>query len=112
MSLKDLIARDIDEVFMNTSDFCENLVIQIGAFRMPIVGSLQQNVIQNNSGNGGILQAISWSLYVKYPLTEDIDKLVSTGARITVNDKIFTVVDISDEMGICRIGLKTGVSRG
>lgn len=111
MSLKDLIKRDIDNVFMNTDEFCDNLVMQVNAYRMPIIGSLQQNLVQNNSGNGSALQSVSWSLYVKYPLTEDLNKLLNTGTRITINDQSYTVVDIADEMGVCRIGLTTHTTR-
>lgn len=69
MSLKDCIVRDINNVFMRTTDFCDNLVIQVGNIRWLAIGSLQSNSIQNNSGNGRPLQEDSWTLYVKYPMS-------------------------------------------
>lgn len=109
MGLKDCIQRDIDRVFMNTEDFCDNLTIQSGTTRLLVIGSLQSNSIQNNSGNGQPLQEISYTLYVKYPL--DVSKMLSAGARITINDKSFTVTSIADEMGIATIELSTKVGR-
>ena len=109
MGLKDCIQRDIDRVFMNTEDFCDNLTIQCGTTRLLVIGSLQSNSIQNNSGNSAPLQEISYTLYVKYPL--DVSKMLSAGARITINDKSFTVASIADEMGIATIELSTKVGR-
>ena len=119
MSLKDLIKRDIETVFMNPSDFCDNLVIQVGTIRFPIVGSLQSN---------------SWTLYCKYPIIAPKPKadfgnvdnndptilwnILSAGTRITIagcpevkDDRPFTVVSVSDEMGLATIQLQTKVGR-
>ena len=129
MSLKDLIRRDIDKVFMNPNDFCDNLVIQVGTIRFPIVGSLQSNVVQNNSG-----QSNSWTLYCKYPIIAPKPKadfgnvdnndptilwnILSAGTRITIagcpevkDDRPFTVVSVSDELGLATIQLQTKVGR-
>lgn len=116
MSLKDLIARDIANVFLNADEFCDNITIQIGSKRFPVVGSLQQNLVQNNSGNGGVLQRISDVLYIKYPLDplEGLDYagiVLSAGTRITINDKPYTVVDVSNEMGLATISLQTASGR-
>ena len=134
MSLKDLIKRDIETVFMSLNDFCDNLVIQVGTIRFPIVGSLQSNVVQNNSGNGQPLQNNSWTLYCKYPIIAPKPKadfgnvdnndptilwnILSAGTRITIagcpevkDDRPFTVVSVSDEMGLATIQLQTKVGR-
>lgn len=111
MSLKDCIARDVNTVFLNPSEFCDNLKLQIGTEVLPVIGSLQQNLISNNSGAGSVLQQVSWSLYIKYPLMDDVEKRLSSGTRITVNDKPYTVVEVADELGLCRIGLSTRVGR-
>ena len=134
MSLKDLIKRDIETVFMNPSDFCDNLVIQVGTIRFPIVGSLQSNVVENNSGNGQPLQSNSWTLYCKYPIIAPKPKadfgnvdnndptilwnILSAGTRITIagcpevkDDRPFTVVSVSDELGLATIQLQTKVGR-
>lgn len=111
MSLKDCIARDINAVFLNTNDFCDNLTIQIGTKKFNIIGSLQSNSVENNSGNGQPLQKNAWTLYIRYPLADGLDSsLLSSGARITVDNKSYTVVSVSDEMGLATIQLdsKTG----
>lgn len=112
MSLKDCIQRDINTVFLRTEDFCDNLVIQIRDRRIQVIGSLQQESIQNNSGNGSVLQKIAYTLYIKYPIDlleqDNITGIVlSTGTHITIDDKSFTIVDVSNEMGIATIHLTT-----
>lgn len=123
MGLKECIARDIDKVFLNTADFCDNICIQIGTTKFNVIGSLQSNTIQNNSGNNQPLQDISYTLYIKYPLLDSTsNKLLSTdalsrapilsaGARIMIDNKSFTIVNLSDEMGIATIQLTTRVGR-
>lgn len=107
MSLKDLIARDINTVFMNTNDFCDNLTIQVGTTKFNVIGSLQSNLVQNNSGNSSPLQENAYTLYIKYPLTEDLERsILSSGARLTINNKSFSVVSVSDEMGLATINLQ------
>lgn len=112
MSLKDCISRDINRVFLRTTDFCDNISIQIGTQKFAVIGSLQSNLVQNNSGSGQPLQENAWTLYIKYPLVEDLNStLLSSGTRITINDKSFTVVSVSDEMGLATIQLSTRMGR-
>ena len=112
MSLKDCISRDINRVFLRTTDFCDNISIQIGAQKFAVIGSLQSNLVQNNSGSSSPLQENAWTLYIKYPLVEDLNStLLSSGTRITINDKSFTVVSVSDEMGLATIQLSTRMGR-
>ena len=108
MSLKDCIARDIDKVFLNTNDFCDNITIQIGTKKFNVIGSLQNNTVENNAGNSNPLQSISYTLYIKYPLSDNLDSsLLSSGSRITIDNKSFTVVSVADELGIATIALET-----
>lgn len=109
MSLKDCIARDADAVFLNTDEFCENLVLQIGTSKIPIIGSLQSNTVQNNNGNNLPLQSNAWTLYLKYPI--EGANILSTGTRITIENKSFTIVSVSNEMGLATIQLQTHVGR-
>ena len=121
-SLKELIARDITGIFMNVNDFCDNLNIQIGRKKFNVIGSLQSNTVTNNSGNSSPLQSDAWTLYIKYPLIDDLDneqpELLSTGQRIIISsrdsglkDASFTIVSVSDEMGIAQIQLSTSTGR-
>ena len=120
MSLKELIARDITGIFMNVSDFCDNLNIQIGRKKFNVIGSLQSNTVTNNSGNSNPLQSDTWVLYIKYPLLDDLDSdnILSAGQRIIISSKdsnikdmAFTIVSVSDEMGLATIQLSTSTGR-
>ena len=120
MSLKELIARDITNIFMNTNDFCDNLNIQIGRKKFNVIGSLQSNTVTNNSGNSSPLQSDTWILYIKYPLIDDLDaeNILSAGQRIIISsndanikDMAFTIVSVSDEMGIATINLTNANGR-
>ena len=120
MSLKELIARDITNIFMNTNDFCDNLNIQIGRKKFNVIGSLQSNTVTNNSGNSSPLQSDAWILYIKYPLIDDLDaeNILSAGQRIIISsndanikDMAFTIVSVSDECGIATINLTNNSGR-
>lgn len=121
MSLKELIARDITGIFMNVNDFCDNLTIQIGRKKFNVIGSLQSNTVTNNSGNSNPLQSDTWILYIKYPLIDDltseVENILSAGQRIIISngnnikDMAFTIVSVSDEMGIATINLTNNSGR-
>ena len=122
MSLKELIARDITGIFMNVNDFCDNLNIQIGRKKFNVIGSLQSNTVTNNSGNSSPLQSDAWTLYIKYPLIDDLDaaqpELLSAGQRIIIINReqpdvamSFTIVSVSDELGLARVNLNCNTGR-
>lgn len=122
MSLKELIARDITGIFMNVNDFCDNLNIQIGRKKFNVIGSLQSNTVTNNSGNSSPLQSDTWTLYIKYPLIDDLDtensNILSAGQRIIISSKdnnikdmAFTIVSVSDECGIATVQLSNNSGR-
>ena len=120
MSLKELIARDITGIFMNVNDFCDNLTLQIGRKKFNVIGSLQSNTVTNNSGNSSPLQSDTWVLYIKYPLLDDLedDNILSAGQRIIISspdsnikDMAFTIVSVSDEMGLATINLTNNNGR-
>lgn len=119
MSLKELIARDITGIFMNVNDFCDNLNIQIGRKKLNVIGSLQSNTVTNNSGNSSPLQSDAWVLYIKYPLLDDLntENILSAGQRIIISngnnikDMAFTIVSVSDEMGLAQVQLSNNSGR-
>lgn len=120
MSLKELIARDITNVFMNVNDFCDNLNIQIGRKKFNVIGSLQSNTVTNNSGNSSPLQSDTWVLYIKYPLIDDLEaeNILSAGQRIIISspdsnikDMAFTIVSVSDECGLATVQLSNNSGR-
>ena len=119
-SLKELIARDITGIFMNVNDFCDNLSLQIGRKKFNVIGSLQSNTVTNNSGNSSPLQSDAWVLYIKYPLIDDLeaDNILSAGQRIIITNReqpdvamSFTIVSVSDEMGLATIQLSNASGR-
>ena len=108
MSLKDCIERDINRVFLNTNDFCDNICIQTDTQKFNVIGSLQNNTIENNSGNSNPLQRISYTLYIKYPLSDNLySTLLSSGSRLTIDNKLYSVVSIADELGLATIELES-----
>ena len=120
MSLKELIARDITGIFMNVNDFCDNLTLQIGRKKYNVIGSLQSNTVTNNSGNSSPLQSDAWTLYIKYPLLDDLnnENILSAGQRIIITNReqpdvamSFTIVSVSDEMGLARVNLNCNTGR-
>ena len=121
MSLKELIARDITGIFMNVNDFCDNLNLQIGRKKFNVIGSLQSNTVTNNSGNSSPLQSDAWVLYIKYPLLDDLTEdsnILSAGQRIIITNReqpdvamSFTIVSVSDEMGLATINLTNNSGR-
>ena len=105
---------------MNVNDFCDNLNIQIGRKKFNVIGSLQSNTVTNNSGNNSYpLQSDTWVLYIKYPLLDDLDSdnILSAGQRIIISnnenikDMAFTIVSVSDEMGLATINLTNANGR-
>ena len=119
MSLKELIARDITGIFMNVNDFCDNLTLQIGRKKFNVIGSLQSNTVTNNSGNSSPLQSDAWTLYIKYPLLDDLDteNILSAGQRIIISnnenikDMAFTIVSVSDECGLATVQISNNSGR-
>lgn len=105
---------------MNVNDFCDNLNIQIGRKKFNVIGSLQSNTVTNNSGNSSPLQSDTWVLYIKYPLLDDLTEdsnILSAGQRIIISngenikDMAFTIVSVSDEMGLATINLTNNSGR-
>ena len=114
------MTRDITVIFMNVNDFCDNLIIQIGRKKFNVIGSLQSNTVTNNSGNSSPLQSDTWVLYIKYPLLDDLtddSNILSAGQRIIISnnenikDMAFTIVSVSDEMGMATINLTNNSGR-
>ena len=112
MGLKECIARDIQRVFLSQDDFCDELELQIGETKFVVVGSLQSNLVQNNADPGAPLQSSAWTLYIKWPLEGPLEPtLLSSGTRLTINGKSYSVVSVSNEMGLATVALSTHMGR-
>lgn len=109
MSLKDIIAYDIMNTFLNVDDFCGSIRFQAGSRKATIIGSLQSNLIDNNTGTNPS-QTFSGALYTAYPLIMDDGSqiVLCAGERITLDDVPYTVVSVNNEMGLATILLTKG----
>lgn len=108
MSLKELIASDIKTIFLKDDlEFADALTIGTSSNdTVQTFGSLQSNLVENNSGNASALQSFSWILYVS---TEDIESFhFRIGQTMYINNTAYKIQTISDEMGVSSIGLKKG----
>lgn len=108
MSLKDLIAADINNVFFkDASEFCDELKIGFSSSNFAYYyGSLQSNNVQNNSGNSGPLVQFSHTLYVPSANFEGVN--FHAGMAIYIDDVVYKIVDYRLEMG----GLEAHLRRG
>lgn len=112
MTLKDMIAADINGVFLaNEDEFGEFHDIGISSFqKYHVIASLQSDVINNGSFDGRApLQMASDTLLVAYPIGGELE--VSAGQMLFVDDVTFEVVDVLNEMGLATILLKRGKDR-
>lgn len=107
MSLKDRIANDTYRVFLRASDFASKLKVGSSSQDVRyIIGSLQANEVENNSGTGITLQNFSHTLYCEYPIGGDLK--LNAGQALYIDDISYKVLDFNDEMGVATIHLKRG----
>ncbi len=101
MSLKDLIASDIDNVFMNTDDFCDTHVFE----GISIVCSVDRDEMAQLSG--GEEFGIGESLLRVFAKTSDLEgaglKYKGYGSHIEMDGRIYTVTDWIENKGITEI---------
>ena len=113
MTLKDMIAADITNIFLaNEDEFAETHTIGTNSTnkKYSVIASLQSDVINNGSFDGRApLQMASDTLLVAYPIGGELE--VSVGQMLFVDDVTFEVVDVLNEMGLATILLKRGKDR-
>lgn len=103
MSLKSIIQSDINNVFFkNDEEYSDYMKIGTNsANAVSVLGSLQVNTIDNNSGNNAALQAFSHTLHIPYPIGGVIK--VNAGQILYIDDIAYRVNDISIEYGVATI---------
>lgn len=104
MNLKELIEKDITNVFSRDAlEFNDILAIGTGSGKLyHVFGSMQSNTVDNgNFSNGSPLQGVSQTLYIPYPIGGELR--LDAGQTLYINDDPYTIVDISDEMGLATI---------
>lgn len=107
MNLKELIEKDITNVFSrDATEFNAALVIGTGSSKVyHVFGSMQSNTVDNGDfSNNAPLQGVSHTLYIPYPIGGEL--YLDAGQTFYINDSPYTVVDISDEMGLATILIK------
>lgn len=101
MSLKNLIASDIDKVFLNTDDFCEEHIIE----GETIVCSLDNDEMSQLAGGDEF--GVGESVYRIFAKTSDLSdaglKYMGYGSHIEVDGRIYTVTDWIENMGMTEI---------
>ena len=110
MTLKDMIASDIGNVFLASSEeFAESHDIGTNSSnrKYRVIASLQSNVINNGNFDGKApLQLASHTLLVAYPIGGELRLKVDQ--PLYIDDEAFKVIDVLDEMGMATILLKKG----
>lgn len=110
MTLKDMIAADITNIFLaNEDEFAETHKIGTNSTnkKYSVIASLQSNVINNGNFDGkSPLQLASHTCIVAYPIGGKLR--VKADQILYIDDEAYKVVDVLDEMGMATILLKKG----
>ena len=113
MTLKEMIASDIGNVFLASSDeFAESHKIGTNSKSnaYTVIASLQSNVINNGNFDGKApLQMVSHTLVVAYPIGGKLR--VNADQILYIDDEAYKVIDVLDEMGMATILLKKGADK-
>lgn len=110
MTLKDMIAADIGNVFLASSDeFAElhDIGTNSSNRKYHVIASLQSNTIDNGNFDGKApLQMVSHTCIVAYPIGGELR--LKADQILYIDDEAFKVIDVLDEMGMATILLKKG----
>lgn len=113
MTLKDMIASDIGNVFLASSDeFAEfhDIGTNSSNRKYRVIASLQSNTIDNGNFDGKApLQMVSHTLIVAYPIGGELR--LKADQILYIDDEAFKVIDVLDEMGMATILLKKGADK-
>lgn len=110
MTLKEMIASDIGNVFLASSDeFAEAHDIGTNSSnrKYHVIASLQSNTIDNGNFDGkSPLQMVSHTCIVAYPIGGELR--LKADQILYIDDEAYKVIDVLDEMGMATILLKKG----
>lgn len=110
MTLKDMIASDIGNVFLASSDeFAEfhDIGTNSSNRKFHVLASLQSNTIDNGAFDGKApLQMVSHTCIVAYPIGGELR--LKADQILYIDDEAYKVIDVLDEMGMATILLKKG----
>ena len=110
MTLKEMIASDIGNVFLASSDeFAEfhDIGTNSSNRKYRVIASLQSNTIDNGNFDGKApLQMVSHTCIVAYPIGGELR--LKADQILYIDDEAYKVIDVLDEMGMATILLKKG----
>ena len=113
MTLKEMIASDIGNVFLASSDeFAEmhDIGTNSSSRKYHVLASLQSNTIDNGNFDGRApLQMVSHTCIVAYPIGGELRLKVDQ--ILYIDDEAYKVIDVLDEMGMATILLKKGADK-
>ena len=113
MTLKEMIASDIGNVFLASSDeFAEfhDIGTNSSNRKYHVIASLQSNTIDNGNFDGKApLQMVSHTCIVAYPIGGELRLKVDQ--ILFIDDEAYKVIDVLDEMGMATILLKKGADK-
>lgn len=108
MSLKSIIESDIRAVFLaDAFGFADDITIGTNSNDTKhVIASLQDNRVNNNSGNGAALQSFQRVCYIA---TADIaDYNLRDGQTVYIDGSAYSVISLNDEMGVTTMTLRKG----
>ena len=110
MTLKDMIAADITNIFLaNEDEFAEAHDIGTNSSnrKYHVIASLQSNTIDNGNFDGKApLQMVSHTCIVAYPIGGELR--LKADQILYIDDEAYKVIDVLDEMGMATILMKKG----
>ena len=113
MTLKEMIASDIGNVFLASSEeFAEfhDIGTNSSNRKYHVLASLQSNTIDNGTFDGKApLQMVSHTCIVAYPIGGELRLKVDQ--TLYIEDEAYKVMDVLDEMGMATILLKKGADK-
>lgn len=113
MTLKEMIASDIGNVFLASSEeFAELRDIGTNSSnrKYRVLASLQSNTIDNGNFDGkSPLQMVSHTCIVAYPIGGELR--LKADQILYIDDEAYKVIDVLDEMGMATILLKKGADK-
>ena len=113
MTLKEMIASDIGNVFLASSEeFAEfhDIGTNSSNRKYHVLASLQSNTINNGNFDGKApLHMVSHTCIVAYPIGGELRLKVDQ--ILYIDDEAYKVIDVLDEMGMATILLKKGADK-
>jgi hypothetical protein len=96
MNLKDQIAKDNNNVFLNNNDFADTYNIKYDNKSQDIVAVIDNDVLRQ----GGNAQGVYLGMKRVFVNANDFPHRFAIGARITIDGKTYYVRDNGEEMGM------------